>query len=123
MNETLLKTLLSLKKTLNEDKRVIALNEIEAKLNEDEQVIKLAIAFHQAQTTYNDMLSYFHEESEEVKKAQAKLYECKKALDENEQVAHYNKAYIKVRKMYEQINATLFDPFKTNFGKCSKFSD
>lgn len=46
-----------------------------------------------------------------------------KALDENEQVAHYNKAYIKVRKMYEQINATLFDPFKTNFGKCSKFSD
>lgn len=68
MNETLLKTLLSLKKALNEDKRVIALNEIEAKLNEDEQVIKLAIAFHQAQTTYNDMLSYFHEESEEVKK-------------------------------------------------------
>lgn len=112
MNASLLDLLARLKKNIENDPRVLLLNELDRKINNDEEVMKLAYQKDMALLSYEDSLKHFGEESKETKAAQKRLYEAKLSLDNNELVKQYNLAYKQVRIMYEIINEELFNDFK-----------
>ena len=103
-----------LKDTLANDPRVIRLNEIEKKMNEDEEVMSLAYQKDMAAVNYSDILNHFPEESEEAKAALKRLHEAKLALDSHPLVREYLSAYKEVRLLYEDINNILFSGFSAN---------
>lgn len=103
-----------LKKTLDNDPRLIALNEAEEKMNNDKSVISLVIAKEKALNEYNDILSHFDRESETAHKYQKKLYEAKKALEEHPLVKDYLAKYQVVRMLYQQIEDILFSDLNTS---------
>lgn len=99
---------LELKNKLDNDPRVIKLNELEKKMSEDKEVISLAHAKDVASSEYSDILNHYAQDSDTAKKYQKKLYAAKKALDEHPLVKEYLKAYSEVRSLYSEINAILF---------------
>ena len=111
MNDALLLSLENLRDCIESDPRVLRLNELDKKLNEDEEVMKLAYQKDMALLSYEDALKHFKEDSKEVRDAQKRLHEAKLQLDLNSLVKQYNEAYKEVRLMYEKINKILFDPF------------
>ena len=103
-----------LKELLNQDERVVRLNELEKKMNEDEEVMALAYQKDMAAVAYSDTLNHFSEDSEEAKKALKKLHEAKLKLDSHPLVKEYLSSYKKVRELYEEINKILFSNFNGN---------
>lgn len=104
----------NLKELLEEDPRVKRLNELEKKMNEDEEVMSLAYKKDMAAVKYSDILNHFSEESEEAKKALKELHEAKLKLDNHPVVKEYMKAYIEVRELYGEINEIVFANFSSN---------
>ena len=98
-----------LKDLLSQDERIIRLNELEQKMNNDNEVISLAYQKDVAVSNYSDALNHFSEDSEEVKKAQHEMYLKKLALDTHPLVRQYLDAYKEVRDLYIQMNALLFE--------------
>lgn len=99
----------SLKELLDNDERVILLDELEKKMNENEEVMALAYQKDLAVNEYSDALNHFSSDSEEVKKAQHNLFIKKEALDNHPLVRDYLKAYSEVRDLYYQVNEILFN--------------
>ena len=99
----------SLKDLLDNDERIILLNELEKKMNENEEVMALAYQKDLAVNEYSDALNHFANDSEEVKKAQHNLFVKKEALDNHPLVRDYLNAYSKVRDLYYQVNEILFN--------------
>ena len=97
----------SLKIELQNDPRIIALNQLEEKMNQDEEVMRLAYQKDLLASEYSDILNHFDRDSEPAIKIQKKLYEAKKALDEHPLVQQYLSAYKEVRELYTQINDIL----------------
>ena len=97
-----------LKELLADDERIKTLNLLEEKMNNDQQVISLAYQKDLACSRYGDTLNHYSDQSKEVKEAQKELHEKKLALDTNETVREYLKAYSAVRDLYYQINEILF---------------
>ena len=118
MNENIYNKAKTLKELLAKDERVIRLNELEKKMDEDKEVISLAYKKDMAAVNYSDALNHFSEESEEVQKALKELHEAKLNLDNHPLVQEYLKAYKEVRELYEEINKILFANF--NSGLCPK---
>lgn len=104
----------NLKELLNKDPRIIKLNELEKKMNEDEEVMSLAYKKDMASVNYSDVLNHFSEESKETQKALKELHEAKLNLDNHPLVKEYMKAYKEVRELYEEINKILFANFTSN---------
>lgn len=109
MAKDIYETAYELKDLLSQDERIKRLNELEQKMNNDNEVIALAYQKDLAVSHYSDTLNHFPEDSEEVKKAQKELYEKKLALDTHPLVREYLDAYKEVRDLYIQMNALLFD--------------
>ena len=103
---------------LSNDERIILLDSLEKKLNENEEVMALAYQKDIAATNYSDVLNHFSESSEEVKKAQKELFEKKKALDNHPLVREYLAAYAKVRDLYFELNDILFSNLSINMKEC-----
>ena len=97
-----------LKEELDKDSRIIRLNELEKRMNEDETVMALAYKKDMAAVHYSDVLNHFSEDSEEAKKALQELHKAKLDLDNNPLVREYLAAYKEVRELYDQINEILF---------------
>lgn len=97
-----------LKELLVNDERIKTLNSLEEKMNNDNQVMSLAYQKDMACLKYSDALNHYTRESKEVKEAQKELHEKKLALDTNETVRDYLKAYSAVRDLYAEINDILF---------------
>ena len=97
-----------LKDALKDNPKIKALEEIEKKMNDDEEVIALAYQKDLACSLYSDALNHYPENSPEVKKAQKDLYEKKLALDSHPLVKEYLMAYKSVRELYGELNETLF---------------
>ena len=114
MEENIYSKAEKLKESLTNDPRVIRLNELEKKMNNDEEVMALAYRKDVAATNYSDVLNHFSEESEEAKEALKKLHEAKLALDSHPLVREYLSAYKEVRELYEEINEILFANFNSN---------
>ena len=103
-----------LKELLNQDERVIRLNELEKKMNENEEVMALAYQKDVAATNYSDILNHFSDDSKEAKEALKKLHEAKLKLDNHPLVREYLSSYKEVRELYEEINSILFSNFNSN---------
>lgn len=100
-----------LKETISKDSRIIHLNELEQKMNNNEEVMALAYKKDMAALEYGDLLNHFSEESDEVKTALKKLHNAKLELDNHPLVKDYLKAYKEVRDLYGEINSVLFSNF------------
>ena len=107
-----------LKDLLTNDPRIIRLNELEKKMNENEEVMALAYQKDVAATEYSDALNHFAKDSEEVKKAQHNLHTKKEALDNHPLVRDYLKAYSEVRDLYFELNDILFSHLNLNMKGC-----
>ena len=115
MNIELVNSLSKLKEAINNDPRILKLNELDAKLNSNEDVMRLAYKKDMASLAYEDAIKHFGENSKEARDAQKRLHEAKLDLDSNELVKQYNAAYKEVRLMYEMINEALFAKFKKDY--------
>ena len=109
MNQDIYNLAYELKELMSNDERITKLNSLEEKMNNDNEVISLAYQKDMACLKYSDALNHYSEESKEVKEAQRELYEKKLALDNNQIVRDYLKAYIDVRDLCSEINAILFN--------------
>lgn len=95
----------ALKEALMNDPRIIRLNDLEKKMNEDDSVMALAYQKDVASSRYSDILSiYCKEEAPEVKKAREELIEAKTTLYEHPLVREYLDVYQSVRSIYQRIN-------------------
>lgn len=103
-----------LKELLDNDERVIRLNDLENKLNNNEEVMSLSYQKDLAVSNYSDALNHYAEGSEELKKIHHELYIKKEALDNHPVVKEYLKAYSEVRDLYFQINEILFGGLSVN---------
>lgn len=112
MNDSLMNSLAKLKEAIESDERVLRLSNLDKKLNENEEVMKLAYKKDMALVSYEDALKHFKEDSKEVKEAQKRLHEAKLSLDNHPLVKEYNEAYKEVRLLYNKINEELFSRFK-----------
>lgn len=112
MDNILLEKLLSLKKELENDSRVLLLEELEQKMNADKEVMLLAYKKDMASVEFDDALKHFGENSHEAKQALKKLHEAKYYLDSHPVVKEYNNAYKEVRLLYEHVSKELFGEYK-----------
>ena len=118
MEEKLYSLAYELKELLSHDERITLLDSLEKELNKNEEVMALAYQKDLAATNYSDALNHFSENSEEVKKAQATLFEKKKALDNHPLVSEYLNAYSKVRDLYFEMNDILFSHLSIHLKEC-----
>ena len=65
-----------------------------------------------------DNTKYFKDDQDKIQKAQKLLAESKYNLDIHPLVKQYNKAYLEVKLMYEEINKQLFYIFRTHHKNC-----
>ncbi len=114
MNEDIYAKALELKNNLDNDERIIKLNDLEKKMNEDESVMALAYKKDVASTEYSDILKHYSQDSKEAKEALKKLHLAKEELDNHPLVREYLNAYIEVRDLYSNINEILFSNFQSN---------
>src|SRR5574344_641161 len=117
MNETLLNKCTYLHNLLAKDERILSLDKKSKILDNDEEVIRLAIIKDNAQDKYNDMVRFFKEGSAEVNNAQHELYLAKLNLDNNELVQDYLKSYKEVKLIYARIDEEIFKPFNKHICK------
>ena len=103
-----------LKEKLNNDPRVVLLNQLEQEMNDSEEVMALAYQKDMASVAYSDILNHYSEDSEEAKSALKKLHEAKLKLDSHPLVKQYLKAYSDVRDLYNEINMVIFSDFSAN---------
>lgn len=113
MNNALYEELCKLRDQIKNDPRFITLHELDEKLNQDEEVMKLAYQKEMAIVAYEDALNHYGKNSEELKKAQQNLAKCKLNLDNHPLVKEYYLALQKVREMDRKVNEKLFDEFQT----------
>ena len=111
MNEEIYQKAELLKEMLDNDPRVIRLNELEKRMDESEEVMALAYKKDMAAVKYSDILNHFKEDSIEAQLALKELHQAKYDLDSHPIVKDYLKAYKEVRELYDEINKILFSSF------------
>ena len=109
-----------LAKTLNEeinnDPRVIKLNELEKALNDSYDVYVLSNKKDEALEEYSRLKDIYPEDSEELKAALLKLKDAKEKLNNFPLVKEYLTQYALVRDLYLEVDNILFSEFRK--GKC-----
>ena len=108
MDERISELTYKLKEQLDNDQRIIALNESEKKMKESEEVMALSYRKDVALDHYNEMLKYYSDNSPEVIKARQDLALAKKELESHPLVREYLSNYQQVRILFEQVNESLF---------------
>ena len=111
MNNSLYEEVYKLRDQMKSDPRFLALKEMDEKLNNNEEVMKLAYQKEMAIVEYEDALNHYGKNSAELKKAQQNLAKCKLNLDNHPLVKEYYLALQKVREVDRKVNEKLFDDF------------
>ena len=111
MEKDIIEEAYTLKQAMTQHPHVIELEQIEAAMNQSEEVKALSLFFHQAQNRYNELLHYYPTDSHEVEVAQRDLFEAKQKLDLHPLVHQYYGLYREVRAIYQQVQDALFTPF------------
>ena len=114
MNEKIYNLAKELNEVMNNDPRFIRLNELEKKLENDDEVIALAYQKDLASTSYSDILKIYPEDSKEAKASREKLIEAKTKLESHPLVKEYNKVYVEIRMLLLEVNNILFKDFRGN---------
>lgn len=115
MKESIYNLAYKLHDDLIKDPRIIKLNELENKLNNDNDVIRLVIAKDTANDKYIEMKKYFKDGSNEVDNALKDLVKAKKELDSHPLVREYLDSYSKVRDILLYINSNIFNIINSDF--------
>lgn len=111
--------IIELGEKLNSREEVQRLIELEKRLKEDEEVLKLAHDFSLAQSEYNSCLNHYDFESKEASVYQKKLYEAKLTLDSHPLVKEYNDCLIKVNEPLRYLEYNLLSKLNSSY-KCKK---
>lgn len=112
MNSTLYEEVCKLRDQMKSDPRFLLLKEMDEKLNNNEEVMKLSYQKEMAIVAYEDALNHYGKNSPELQKAQQNLAKCKLNLDNHALVKEYYLALQKVREMDRKVNQKLFDDFQ-----------
>lgn len=112
MNISLSKSLDGLKSAIEQDERVIRLNELEKKLYEDPSLLELVKKKDDLEREYSSILSYKDKNSEEAMKVAKALHEAKAEMDSYPLAKEYTEAFIKVRDLYMEIDDIIFGPYR-----------
>lgn len=118
--EKVFKLAYELKSLIDNDSRIKELNLLEESMKNDTKAMELSYKKDMAIDEYEFALNHFAKDSEEVKKADKKLYEAKLALDTCESVAKYLKSYAEVRDLLMNINQILFSFINQNLCEAGK---
>ena len=122
MNEQILNKCQLLKEAIEKDPRILLLNQLEKEIENNEEVMVLSYKKDVALANYEDTIKYFKDDQDKIQKAQKLLAESKYNLDTHPLVKQYNKAYLEVKLMYEEINKQLFYIFRTHHKNCENKS-
>lgn len=122
MNEQILNKCQLLKEAIEKDPRILLLNQLEKEIENNEEVMVLSYKKDVALANYEDTIKYFKDDQDKIQKAQKLLAESKYNLDIHPLVKQYNKAYLEVKLMYEEINKQLFYIFRTHHKNCENKS-
>ena len=122
MNEQILNKCQLLKEAIEKDPRILLLNQLEKEIENNEEVMVLSYKKDVALANYEDTIKYFKDDQDKIQKAQKILAESKYNLDIHPLVKQYNKAYLEVKLMYEEINKQLFYIFRTHHKNCENKS-
>ena len=101
-----------LKNEMDNDPRFIRLNELNKKMNDDEEVILLAMKKDELNDKYNDLLRFCKDDDEVVVKARKELLQAKIELESHPLVKEYLEAYNEVKTLLLEVNDILFGDFK-----------
>ena len=101
-----------LKKEMDSDPRFLRLQEIEEKMNNDEEVMRLAYQKDLKSDRYNDLLKIYDDKHPLVVSARKELVEAKTNLESHPLVKEYLKAYAEVKMLLYKVNDILFGDFK-----------
>ena len=101
-----------LKALLENDSRIILLNELEKDMEKDEEVMALSYNKDLKESYLDDAIKHFGKNSIEVRKANVEYFRAATKLNENEKVKKYLKIYSEVESLYKEINDILFNDFK-----------
>lgn len=91
---------------------------VEEKMENDPEVLSLAMEFENAQKEYSASLNHYEEGSKEILEAQKKLYEKKLKLDSHPIVEEYYSLLKEVNEPLRYIEMKLLSLFKINKGSC-----
>ena len=122
MNEQILNKCQLLKEAIEKDPQILLLNQLEKEIENNEEVMVLSYKKDVALANYEDTIKYFKDDRDKIQKAQKLLAESKYNLDIHPLVKQYNKAYLEVKLMYEEINNQLFYIFRTHHKNCENKS-
>ena len=122
MNEQILNKCQLLKEAIEKDPRILLLNQLEKEIENNEEVMVLSYKKDVALANYEDTIKYFKDDQDKIQNAQKLLAESKYNLDTHPLVKQYNKAYLEVKLMYEEINKQLFYIFRTHHKNCENKS-
>ena len=106
----------SLNEEINNDPRVIKLNELEKALNDSYEVYTLSNKKDEALEEYTRLKEIYSDDSEELKASLLKLKEAKEKLNNFPLVKEYLTQYSLVRDLYLEVDNILFSEFRK--GKC-----
>lgn len=106
MNEKIFKQVRELKEAMDSDPRVVRLNELDKKVNEDAEVKRLFAVLKEKED------AFVHCINEKKAETNHELHEAKLALDSLPLAKEYNVSYIEVRDLYMMIDDILFGPYR-----------
>ncbi len=82
--------------------------ELDLKIKNSDEVLLAAQKLQKFENEYGDAIKNNLKNSDEL---QRKVYEASKKLNDIPLVKQYNKAYLKLKEIYDQINIDLIYPF------------
>ena len=116
MDEKIYHLASELNKELNNDPRVIKLNELEKELNDSFEVYTLSNKKDEAFEEYNRLKEIYSDDNELTKAALLKAKDAKEKLNNFPLVKEYLAKYSLVRDLYLEIDNILFSDIRK--GKC-----
>ena len=101
-----------LKKEMDNDPRFLKLQEVEERMNNNEEVMRLAYQKDMKSDRYNDLLKIYDDKHPLVVSARKELVAAKAELESHPLVKEYLSAYKEVKMLLYKVNDILFGDFK-----------
>lgn len=110
--------ILELSDLLRSREEVKKIKELEIKIKDDKEILKLQNEFNIAQSEFNSALNHYSFNSKEIKPFQIQLANAKMKLDNNPLISEYYLLLNKVNEPLHYIELNLLSLFKDKKTKC-----
>ena len=111
MEDIIYQKVLNLKEALSNNKDIQLLEKLEKEMLDNDQFKILAYRLDMSSLKYNDSLKH-NENKETQKKLYNQMMDDYHNLHNLTIVKQYDEQYLKVKKIYQEINKNIFDDFK-----------